>query len=297
VDPELGTRRVAAYAVPMLRRASALARSTHPGPGMAVTLIAVLLGIAVGLEPWRVAVLGVAMLLDQTSVGLSNDWIDADRDRAVGRADKPVARGEIPVPVVRATAWLAAGAALLLTLPLGLAATTAHAVALGSAWSYNAALKNSPASVLPYAVSFGLLPGIASLARPVPAFPVWWAVAAGALLGIAAHFANVLPDLDDDRETGIRGLPHRLGLRVSIVVTWVGLVLAAAVIAVGSIAVGGTGSAVSLIGFAVSLVIGVTGLVLALRRGVGRWLFRLVIAAALIDVAMLVLAGSRLLAS
>jgi 4-hydroxybenzoate polyprenyltransferase len=292
VDPELGTRRVAAYAVPMLRRASALARSTHPGPGIAVTLIAVLLGVAVGLEPWRVAVLGVAMLLDQTSVGLSNDWIDADRDRAVGRADKPVARGEIPVPVVRATAWLAAGAALLLTLPLGLAATTAHAVALGSAWSYNAALKNSPASVLPYAVSFGLLPGIASLARPVPALPVWWAVAAGALLGIAAHFANVLPDLDDDRETGIRGLPHRLGLRVSIVVTWIALVVAAAVIAVG-----GTGSAVSLIGFAVSLTIGVTGLVLALRRGVGRWLFRLVIAAALIDVAMLVLAGSRLLAS
>jgi 4-hydroxybenzoate polyprenyltransferase len=276
----------------MLRRASALARSTHPGPGIAVTVVAVLLGVAVGLEPWRVAVLGLAMLLDQASVGLSNDWIDADRDRAVGRRDKPVARGEIPVRVVRAAAWLAAAGALLLTLPLGPAATAAHAVALGSAWSYNAALKNSPVSVLPYAVSFGLLPALASLARPVPALPVWWAVAAGALLGVAAHFANVLPDLDDDRETGIRGLPHRLGLRASIVITWIALVLAAAAIAVGS-----GGSPVSLIGFAVSLAIGATGLVLALRRGVGRWLFRLVIAAALIDVAMLVLAGSRLLDS
>jgi len=276
----------------MLRRTSALARSTHPGPGIAVTTVAVLLGVAVGLEPWRVAVLGVAMLLDQASVGLSNDWIDAERDRAVGRADKPVARGEIPVDVVRATAWLAAGAALLLTLPLGPAATAVHAVALGSAWSYNAALKNSPASVLPYVLSFGLLPAIASLARPVPALPVWWAVAAGALLGVAAHFANVLPDLDDDRETGIRGLPHRLGLRVSIIITWVALVLAA-----GAIAVGSTGSPISLVGFAVSLAIGVTGLLLALRRGVGRWLFRLVITAALIDVAMLVLAGSRLLTS
>ena len=257
-----------------------------------MTVVAVLLGVAVGLEPWRVAVLGVAMLLDQASVGLSNDWIDADRDRAVGRSDKPVARGEIPVHVVRAAAWLAAGAALLLTLPLGLAATAAHAVALGSAWAYNAALKNSPISVLPYALSFGLLPALATLARPVAALPVWWAVAAGALLGVAAHFANVLPDLDDDRETGIRGLPHRLGLRPSIVITWVALVLAA-----GSIAVGSGGSPVSLLGFAVSLVIGATGLVLALRRGVGRWLFRLVIAAALIDVAMLVLAGSRLLAT
>jgi 4-hydroxybenzoate polyprenyltransferase len=279
-------------ASPALRRASALVRSTHPGPGIAVTVVAVLLGVAVGLEPWRVAVLGVAMLLDQCSVGLSNDWIDADRDRAVGRQDKPVARGEIPVQVVRAAAWLAASAALLLTLPLGLAATAAHAVALGSAWAYNAALKNSPVSVLPYALSFGLLPALASLARPVPALPVWWAVAAGALLGVAAHFANVLPDLDDDRETGIRGLPHRCGLRASIVITWVALVLGAAAITAGS-----GGSPVSLIGFVVSLAIGAIGLVLALRRGVGRWLFRLVISAALIDVAMLVLAGSRLLVS
>jgi 4-hydroxybenzoate polyprenyltransferase len=275
---------------PGLRRGFALARSTHPGPGIAVTVVAALLGVAVGLDPWRVAVLGFAMLLDQSSVGLSNDWIDADRDRAVGRTDKPVARGEIPVDTVRAAAWLAAAAALLLTLPLGLAATAIHAVALGSAWSYNAALKNSPVSVLPYALSFGLLPAIASLARPVPALPVWWAAAAGALLGIAAHFANVLPDLDDDGRTGVRGLPHRIGLRGSIVITWVSLVAAA-----GAIALGSAGSLISVIGFGASLVIGAVGLVLALRRGVGRWLFQLVIAAALLDVAMLVLAGSRLL--
>ncbi|MDP9028675.1 MAG: UbiA family prenyltransferase [Actinomycetota bacterium] len=275
----------------MFRRASAIVRSTHPGPTLAVTVVAGLLGVAVGLEPWRVAVLTGAMLLDQASVGLSNDWIDADRDRAVGRTDKPIVAGEIPAHVVRGVACVAAAGALLLTLPLGLAATAAHALALGSAWSYNAALKKSPFSVLPYAVSFGLLPAIASLARPVPAFPVWWAFAAGAMLGVAAHFANVLPDLDDDRETGIRGLPHRLGLRASIVITWAALVLAAAAITVGS-----AESPVSLLGMAGSVGIGVTGLVLALRRGVGRWLFRLVIAAALIDVTMLVLAGSRLLA-
>jgi len=273
----------------LVRRGSALFRSTHPGPGIAVTLVAALLGVAVGLAPWRVVVLGAAMLLDQASVGLSNDWIDADRDRAVGRSDKPVARGEIPVGVVSAAAWLTAGGAVLMTLPLGPAATAAHVVALGSAWAYNTVLKNSAVSVLTYALSFGLLPGIATLARPVPALPVWWAVAAGALLGVAAHFANVLPDLDDDRQTGIRGLPHRLGLRPSIVITWGSLVVAAGAIA-------GGGNAVSLTGFAISLAIGATGLVLALRRGVGRWLFRLVIAAALIDVTMLVLAGSRLVA-
>src|SRR5690348_14911401 len=191
-------------------RAAALVRSTHPGPAAAVTVVAVLLGLAVGLEPWRVAVLGVAILFDQVSVGLSNDWIDAERDRAVGRTDKPVALGQIGAGTVRSAAIIAAAASAALTLPLGLPATAVHLVTLGSAWAYNAGLKNSLLSVAPYVVSFGLLPSIASLARPTPTLPVWWVFAAGALLGVAAHFANVLPDLDDDRRTGIRGLPHRL---------------------------------------------------------------------------------------
>ena len=261
-----------------------------------MTAVAVLLGIAVGLEPWRVAVLGAALLLDQVSVGLSNDWIDADRDRAVGRTDKPVAEGRIAVATVRAVAWACAVIALVLTLPLGLAATAVHAVALASAWAYNAVLKKSPVSVLPYALSFGLLPAIASLSRPVPALPAWWVFAAGALLGVAAHFANVLPDLDDDRRTGIHGLPHRLGLRASIVITWVALLLGAVSVTVG-VGAGPSGvPAFALVGSLISATIAVVGTVLALRRGVGRWLFRLVIVAALVDVAMLVLAGTRMLA-
>lgn len=280
----------------MLRHAGALARSTHAGPGLAVTAVAILLGVAVGLEPWRVVLLGLVMLFDQASVGLSNDWIDADRDRAVGRTDKPVALGQIGVSVVRAAAWTSAIVSLVLALPLGLAAAVVHAITLASAWVYNAALKNSPLSVLPYALSFGLLPAIASLSRPVPALPHWWVFAAGGLLGIAAHFANVLPDLDDDRRTGIRGLPHRLGMRASIVITWVALLLAAAAVTAG--VAGGAGGIplFAIAGSLVSLVISVVGTTLALRRGVGRWLFRLVIVAALVDVAMLVLAGTRMLA-
>ena len=279
----------------MLRHASALARSTHPGPGLAVTAVAALLGIAVGLEPWRVALLGLVILLDQISVGLSNDWIDADRDRAVGRADKPVALGQIDVRVVRAVAWISAAASLVLGLPLGLAAAAVHAITLASAWTYNAALKNSALSVLPYVVSFGLLPAIASLARPAPALPGWWVFAAGALLGIAAHFANVLPDLDDDRKTGVRGLPHRLGMRPSIVITWVALLLGALAVAVGVASTAGGIPLFAIAGSLVSLVIAVIGTAFALRAGVGRWLFRLVIVAALVDVAMLVLAGTRML--
>jgi 4-hydroxybenzoate polyprenyltransferase len=273
----------------MLRSAGALARSTHPVPGIAVTAVAVLLGLAVGLEWWRIVLLGLAIALDQASVGLSNDALDAPRDREVGRTDKPVARGDIAVGLVYIAAVSAAVLSLALTVPLGVLAVAAHAVALGSAWLYNVIAKGTALSVLPYIVSFGILPAIATLAAPVPVWPQWWAMAAGALLGVAAHFANVLPDLDDDARTGIRGLPHRLGLRPSLVVTWVALVLAAAAVAYGS---GFT--IVAIVGLVVSIALAVAGVAIAWRQGAGRWLFLLVILAALIDVALLVVAGQRI---
>src|SRR3954466_7587810 len=118
----------------MLRHAGALARSTHPGPGLAVTVVTVLLGVAVGLEPWRGGVIGVAMLFDQWSVGLSNDWIDADRDRAVGRTDKPVALGWISPEAVRTAAIACAIIAVAFTVPLGVEVTLAHTLVIGLAW-------------------------------------------------------------------------------------------------------------------------------------------------------------------
>ena len=205
-----------------MRKVAALALSTHPGPSVAVSLIAVVLGFGVGLDWWRLLLLGLAFLVGQASVGLSNDWIDADRDRAVGRGDKPVASGRIGATVVRNAAFVSALVAVALTIPLGWRATVVHAAFIISAWSYNAGLKGSVISVAPYIVSFGLLPLIVTLCLPQPALASPWALVAGALLGVAAHFANVLPDLDDDRATGVRGLPHRVGPRAA------GLVIAGA---------------------------------------------------------------------
>ena len=91
-----------------MKRPVALVMSTHPLPGVAVTVIAVILGIGVGLEPGSVILLGLAFLLNQASVGLSNDWLDADRDRAVGRTDKPVARGDLSPAAARNAAFIAA---------------------------------------------------------------------------------------------------------------------------------------------------------------------------------------------
>jgi 4-hydroxybenzoate polyprenyltransferase len=267
-----------------MARLRALALSTHPGPASAVTLIAVLLGIAGGLEPWRIAVLGLVMALDQISVGLSNDWIDAERDRAVGRTDKPVARGDIPASLARNVAFCAAAASVLVSIPLGWAAVLAHLVFLIGGWSYNAVLKGTPVSVLPYLVSFGILPTVVTLSAAHPAPAPWWAMAAGALLGAGAHFANVLPDLDDDARTGIRGLPHRLGRLPALIVTWVALLAAAASLAFGI----GLNTPIGIIGLVAAVVIAIAGLVLGMRRAPTRVLFRLVILAAIIDVALLI---------
>jgi 4-hydroxybenzoate polyprenyltransferase len=40
----------------------------------------------------------------------------------------------------------------------------------------------------------------------------------GALFGMAAHFINVIKDMEEDQESGINGLPQRLGKKRSILV-------------------------------------------------------------------------------
>lgn len=276
----------------MPQTAVALALSSHPGPSVAVSAVAAVLGIAVGLDPLHVVILGTAFLLGQLSVGLSNDWIDAGRDREVGRTDKPVAAGRVSVGTVRTASFVTAVAAILLTLPLGLLATAAHTAFIVSAWAYNLGLKNTPISVLPYIVSFGLLPMIATLARPAPAVAAAWALALGALLGVAAHFANVLPDLDDDARTGIAGLPHRLGRAASGVVIWASLAAGAVAAFFGP---EGEQTALQWIGLALTLLLA-AAIAVVLRRPPTRLLFQLIIAAALVNVVLLSFSGPRLLA-
>jgi 1,4-dihydroxy-2-naphthoate octaprenyltransferase len=58
-------------------------------------------------------------------------------------------------------------------------------------------------------------------------------VGAAATLGIAAHFLNTLPDLEDDAATGVGGLPQRLGATRSRLIATVLLVLASVVAVLG----------------------------------------------------------------
>ena len=195
--------------------AAGLLRSCHPEPTVAVTAMITALAATAGHRVGGVVLIGLAVLSGQLTIGWLNDLVDAERDRAVGRSDKPIAAGTIPARAVGVATGLATAACVPLSLACGVAAGAAHLVAVGAGWAYDLGLKSSRLSVLPYLVCFGLLPVFVVLALPgAPAAP-WWLPTAGALLGAGAHFANVLPDLADDAATGIRGLPHRIGGRAS----------------------------------------------------------------------------------
>ena len=274
-----------------------LVLASHPGPTAAVTVLSLVLGVGVGLPGTTLVLLGLAFLAGQLSIGWSNDWIDAERDVAVGRSDKPVATGQIDVAVVRTAALVAAAATVVLSATLGLAAAVVHLVLVASGWSYNAGLKRTRWSVVPFVVSFGLLPAVVTLALPDPTPPALWAMLAGAVLGVAIHFTNVLPDLDDDARTGVSGLPHRAGRRVSGLIAFAALALASVIVLVGpGLVAGSAPPLLAVVGVLAAVSIAVWGAALVLTRPPGRLLFQLIIVASLLLAAQLAASGTALVA-
>ncbi len=255
--------------------------AAHPGPALAVTLLAALLCLPADLSPGRTVLVVLAVLSGQLTIGWSNDLLDLARDRAVGRTDKPLASGELSVPLVRAATVTALVATVALSLACGLPAGLLHLVVVGAGWAYNLGLKSTVASGVPYAVAFGALPAFVWAAGGGVA-PVW-VVAAGALLGTGAHLLNAVPDLADDAATGVRGLPHRLGERGSRTGAALLLVLASVILTAAT----ATLPAAVRLG-ALLLAVGLAAVAV---RAPGRQGFRAAVGIAVVDV--VVLAAAR----
>lgn len=265
-----------------------LALASHAGPTVVVTALAGLFAVGVGSGPGTTALVTAAVLTGQLSVGWSNDWLDARRDVTVQRADKPVVAGLVSTRQVHAAALVAAGACVVLSLATGLLAGLVHLAAVASAWAYNAWLKSTVWSWAPYAVSFGLLPLFVVLAAPGDRVAAPWAMSATALLGVGAHVANTLPDLEDDRATGVCGLPHRLGRTRASVLAPAVLVAAVAVVVLGP---PGAPSVAGWVGGAVAVALAIGAGVVAVRRTTSRAPFALSMAVAAVCAILLVLAG------
>lgn len=271
-----------------LRGVPALIQACHPEPSAAVTAITTALAVAAGRGAgagWVAA----ALLSGQLSIGWSNDWIDAERDRATSRPDKPAARGDLSPRTLRTAAATAATACVPLSLAMGWRPGLLHLAAVATAWAYNLRLKSTVVSWAPYALAFGAIPSIVTLGLPHAPWAPLWAAAAGALLGVGAHLANVLPDLDDDAATGVCGLPHRLGRRWCVALSALLLLVATAVLVLAP----GRPGALGLLALAAAAGVTATGLVRAGRPG-SRAAFRAVILVAVIDVALLLARGSSL---
>ncbi|MCG5214966.1 UbiA family prenyltransferase [Streptosporangium soli] len=266
-----------------------LAGACHPGPTVAVSVLVSVLAVASGRDPLGCVAVGAAVLAGQLSIGWSNDAVDAGRDAAAGRAGKPVVGGLVGARVPAVAAVIALVLCVPLSLASGVAAGVVHLVGVAAAWAYNLGLKATVISWAPYAIGFGSLPAFVTLGLPGEPWPAWWAVVAAASLGIGAHLANVLPDIDGDLATGVRGWPQRLGAeRVRLLVP-VPLLAASALLVFGP---EGPVAPARWAALAAAVLLSGAGLLLGRRRP--RAPFAAAVAVAAVDVVLLVAGGTRI---
>jgi 4-hydroxybenzoate polyprenyltransferase len=270
------------------RQSLALLGSCHPAPCVAVTVFVTVLGATAGNSAATCTLLAAAVLSGQLSIGWSNDRIDARRDAEVGRTDKPLAVGAVPPRLTDAAIGVALALTIGLSLALGWRAGLLHLAAVACGWAYNLGVKATVLSWLPYALAFGSLPAIATLALPAPRLAGWWALLGGACLGVAAHLANVLPDIGDDLRTGVRGLPHRLGAQRSLILAAGLLVAATALITLTS------RRPADWVVLGVVAVVVIGALPVRLRQPAARSSFILIMLLAAVDVALLATTSGRL---
>ncbi|HYO50574.1 MAG TPA: UbiA family prenyltransferase, partial [Chloroflexia bacterium] len=205
-------------------RIAAFWRMLHPAPSL-ITVVAAgafVVLAARGLPPLgRLIHLLLVEAAMQFSISAYNDYFDRHVDAA--RADKPVATGIISPKVAWATGLVLGLAALLLALPFGLWFTLLTAIGLGGGLLYDAGLKYTAFSWLPFAVAFPTLPLWAwAGASPDGTFPpqLAWVVPVGSILVLGIHLADTIPDIAADTQAGVRGLAHRLGLARSLALCW-----------------------------------------------------------------------------
>jgi 4-hydroxybenzoate polyprenyltransferase len=194
-------------------RVRALIIASHPGPSLAITAMATVLAAEAAPSGFGPVLVAPAMLAGQLSVGWSNDACDAARDVAAGRTDKPVARGEISVRSLWVAAVVSVVAALAMSAAISLLTMGILALLVGAGWAYNLGLKSTPWSGVMYLLGFGPLPAYAASTLPGQPAPRFWVCVAAALVGLGAHFVNVLPDLTADLSSGVRGLPQLVAAR------------------------------------------------------------------------------------
>ena len=202
-------------------------KASHFGPTLLVTTISWFFAAHYWWEgPAFFIAFGV--FTGQLVVGWSNDLYDYDDDLRHNRLNKPLVAGSISR--IYLTNWLRfmvpfSFAANLLG-PLGVRGGLVYMFGISMGVAYNFYFKFNVFSWLPYALAFAALPSCVVISKGLN--PPMWMWLGGAILGSAAHFINVIKDMDQDRASGIGGAPQRIGKRNSIAAAAVLIALGAA---------------------------------------------------------------------
>ena len=200
----------------MIRRIIGLLRASHFGPNLLVTFISLFFA---QLYWWEgpAYVIAIGVFCGQLVVGWSNDAIDYKDDLLHNRQKKPLVSGQISLKLLQNSLRVVLPLAIVINLfgPLGFVGGGLSVLAIGLAVAYNFYFKFTIFSWLPFAIAFGSLPSCMALSKGQA--PELWMWLGGALLGTAAHFLNVIKDMDQDHMSGIKGLPQRFGTRASVI--------------------------------------------------------------------------------
>ena len=200
-----------------MKKLKGLLKAAHFGPTLIVTAISFGFGTHYWWEgPAYVIAFGV--FTGQLVVGWSNDLYDFADDLNHQRTKKPLVSGLITKQYL--INWLRfmlpfSFVANLLG-PLGIKGGLVYMLGIACGVAYNFYFKFNIFSWLPFALAFAALPSCIAISKDIT--PPVWMWLGGALLGSAAHFINVIKDIDQDRASGIGGAPQRIGKRNSIVV-------------------------------------------------------------------------------
>jgi 4-hydroxybenzoate polyprenyltransferase len=209
------------------------ARVIHPFPvGLSVAATVALASIAVDGVPAvaDLARLTLAMFCVQAAIGASNDYCDRDLD-AITKPFKPIVRGLVKANVALLLAALLALVAGALTARFGPLSLAVGACGLLAGLAYNFRLKRSVLSPLPFMVALPALPFWVWISLGRFANELWWLLPFGPLVGLSVHLSNTAPDLEQDRQAGVRGLAHVLGIERTLAIAW-GSFAAALILAV-----------------------------------------------------------------
>lgn len=225
----------------------ALFRAAHPSQALLVALVVTGAAALSGRRLEEVGLVLATVLVGQTILGWHNDAVDAPRDAAHARDEKPIVAGDID----RGTVSFSIAVAVLLVIPLAMANGIASGLTylgillIGVATNWGL-LRRTVLSFLPWLATFGLFPAFLSYggwagdgAGGPPTIAI---TVSAALLGIGVHLLWSLPGLVNDNKDDSRSLPLRLGLKIGaprlLVLAVLFSILAGAAVLVAALTVG-----------------------------------------------------------